>query len=558
MSPLNRVHQELSNFILFGGLMTQPARQEVAELLFFHFVDPNYDSKRYLEKTALARSHPKWYNLISKVMEQNGLRRLTINNEDFALSVARETLNWTKKVNKQLDNNNIHSEDEAQLTKMKGLTRELIDGRWIALLDFLKDIYPDRKEDWIFWEETHRKEFDDVIQTQQGTADFDRELKELEVIRNSILKEWEKLLHKEKSQMQDVFLNRAFEQYYGELNRKVAQLQELGDLMSPFFNFLGHVWNDAIGNWNKISWKDLEQYAMQLKRDRHLRELAYMLGRWNSTQHAMKEEKLQQLVSKKQWKPNPYGKSEIIGIHHSNNLNSMLPSETALLSSPETEILLSLKYAEKKLLTFQYRSQNYSDSEEKEEEIVLTESTAPGPFVLIIDTSGSMFGDPERIAKALSLAILEIALKQKRRVFLISFSTGIQTTEMTGMEKDLENMIQFLRMSFHGGTDIQPALKKALEMLKTEAYEQADVLAISDFVIPRLDRKLYDEVMDIRREMGVRFHSLYVTRRADSRLTPLPIFDHHWVYDLDDPKVLRQTIDHFQVFEEEENNSEEA
>jgi len=552
MNPLQRVHQELANFILFGGLMDKPSREDIAEILYLHFVDPAYDSIKKLEKAGIASKYPRWHRLISTVMEQKDLRRLTQNNTDFALSVARETLDWCKKVHLQFEQQNVNSDDEFQLRKMREKTRELTDNRWKALIDFLIDIYPERREDWLFWRDTHKKEFQDVIQTPEDSPDYERELKELEVIRTSILNEWEGLLNQEKSQLQEVFMGRAFNQYYGELNRKVAQLQELGDLMSPFFNFLGHVWNDAIGNWNQINWDNIEEYAQQLKRDRHLRELAYMLGRWNSTRHSIVEEKLQKVVPKRQWKPNPYGKSEIIGIHHSDQLSAMLPSETALLSSPETEILLSKKYVEKKLLTFQYRSQDFSYQHEEEEEPILTQKDSPGPFLLVIDTSGSMFGDPERIAKALAMGILEIALRHKRQVYLISFSTGIQCIEMTGMEEDLSAMIEFLKMSFHGGTDIQPALKESLRMLKEEDYQQADVLIMSDFVVPRLDRSLYDEIMEIRREKGVRFHSMYITRRADKRLSPLPIFDHHWIYDMEDPKVLRQTIDHFQIFEEEE------
>lgn len=555
MSQSTRVEQELAHFILFGGLMNKQARLEVAELLYLHLVNPHFDSMRQLEKCIISKEYPKWNRLITKILQQKELRRLTQNNEDFALSVARETLNWCKKIHNQFENQSVHSEDEAQLKKMRGLTAELTAERWNTLLDFLVDIYPERKEDWLFWKETHKKEHLDVIQAEQGTLDYERELKELKVIRNSILNEWDRLLSSEKSQMQEIFMERAFTRYYGELNRKVAQIQELGDLMAPFFNFVGHVWNDAIGNWNQIDWRDFEKYAQQLRRDRHLRELAYMLGRWNSTRHSMVEEQLQKLVPKKRWKPNLYGKSEIIGVHHSDQLSAMLPSETALLSSSETEILLAKKYVEKKLLTFQHRSQDMSVQLEKKNQKAKVQKANPGPFILVIDTSGSMFGDPERIAKALALAILEIALKQKRRVYLISFSTGIQTTEMTGMEENLNEMIHFLKMSFHGGTDIRPALKEALHMLKEQAYQKADVLIISDFVIPRLDRPIYNEITEIRREQGVQFHSMYITRRPDPNHFPLPIFDHHWVYDMEDPEVMRQTIDHFQTLEAEKEES---
>ena len=56
-------------------------------------------------------------------------------------------------------------------------------------------------------------------------------------------------------------------------------------------------------------------------------------------------------------------------------------------------------------------------------------------------------------------------------------------------------------MSFHGGTDAAPAMEHALEMLQSESFRRADVLVISDFVMPELDgiaflleiRRLYPE-----------------------------------------------------------------
>jgi len=274
------------------------------------------------------------------------------------------------------------------------------------------------------------------------------------------------------------------------------------------------------------------------------------LGRWQREKKVLEEKKVMKAIPRQKWKPSPYGKSEIVGIHHSDQISAMLPSEIALLSSPETELIWSKNYVEKKLLTFKYRSIEESSTAEVQEEVMEeAESEQQGPMILCVDTSGSMFGKPERIAKALALAILNIAIEQNRQAFLISFSTGFQALEMTGLENDHIRLIEFLRMSFHGGTDIQPALIETLKVLEKENYHTADVLVISDFVIPRIDRKMFDEIQDTRRKRGTRFHSLFITRRPDPDLPPLPIFDNHWVYDLENPAVLRQAIDHFQSFD---------
>jgi uncharacterized protein with von Willebrand factor type A (vWA) domain len=117
--------------------------------------------------------------------------------------------------------------------------------------------------------------------------------------------------------------------------------------------------------------------------------------------------------------------------------------------------------------------------------------------------------------------------------------------ELTGIERNLEDIIAFLTMSFHGGTDIQPALREALKMLKEDNYQKADVLVISDFLLPRVNETVVTELQRQRKENHTHFHSLYITRRVDPYAVPITIFDNHWIYDLENPRVIRQTLEEF-------------
>jgi uncharacterized protein with von Willebrand factor type A (vWA) domain len=117
------------------------------------------------------------------------------------------------------------------------------------------------------------------------------------------------------------------------------------------------------------------------------------------------------------------------------------------------------------------------------------------------------------------------------------------------MGKELDLMINFLTKSFHGGTDIQPALREAIKMLKKEAFHKADVLVISDFMIPWIEEKVRNEIIAQRKEFSTQFHSLYISRSIDPGAVPLTIFDHHWLYDLENPQVIRQTLTAFDELE---------
>ena len=65
-------------------------------------------------------------------------------------------------------------------------------------------------------------------------------------------------------------------------------------------------------------------------------------------------------------------------------------------------------------------------------------------------------------------------------------------------------------MSFHCGTDPLPALQKALEMLAQTDYKQADVLMVSDFIMPSLPDPVRPRIDQQRQHNGMRFHSLII------------------------------------------------
>ena len=125
-------------------------------------------------------------------------------------------------------------------------------------------------------------------------------------------------------------------------------------------------------------------------------------------------------------------------------------------------------------------------SEKKEKTDKKTTSTPrlqEGPIIVSIDTSGSMEGFPEKIAKALLIQILEMAKKKKRKCFLITFSVRTKVLEISkpGHWKKLK---EFLKKNFTGGTNGEQMLNDILKTLKSKDHSMADALIISDFDFP--------------------------------------------------------------------------
>lgn len=254
-----------------------------------------------------------------------------------------------------------------------------------------------------------------------------------------------------------------------------------------------------------------------------------LLGKLRQIELSERVEQVNSVHVQDVWQPDPNSREEIIGIRLGRDLEHALPSELALLADSETSILFDIKYIESRLMCFDMRGlQLVGEQKEFVAEQHTSETDKMGPMVICVDTSGSMHGMPETIAKAVALFITTKAREQKRSCYLINFSTSIETLDL-GFPSGFKSLISFLQMSFHGGTDATPALKHALDTMQREQYAKADLLLISDFVMGRLPAKIVDAI-EAQRSNGNRFHSLVINEGFHA-LDVHSLFDQEWIYD---------------------------
>ena len=95
------------------------------------------------------------------------------------------------------------------------------------------------------------------------------------------------------------------------------------------------------------------------------------------------------------------------------------------------------------------------------------------------------------------------------------------------MKNSLDKLLDFLGMSFHGGTDATPAVKEALRMLETQDYKQADVLMISDFIMSGFDKQTEQQITNAQ-ENKTKFHSLVIGNSQNQ--AAINSFDPNWHY----------------------------
>lgn len=136
----------------------------------------------------------------------------------------------------------------------------------------------------------------------------------------------------------------------------------------------------------------------------------------------------------------------------------------------------------------------------------------------------------ERVAKTITFALAKKCLEEERGCYLISFSTGIDVQDMSLFKRKdgLKELVNFLRKSFNGGTDVAPALCHGLELMGSNDWKRADLLLVSDFVMDGLSQQLVDAIKE-QQGNGTRFFSLVIGESGNTET--ISCFDENWCYD---------------------------
>jgi uncharacterized protein with von Willebrand factor type A (vWA) domain len=158
------------------------------------------------------------------------------------------------------------------------------------------------------------------------------------------------------------------------------------------------------------------------------------------------------------------------------------------------------------------------------------QALARGPIVLCLDTSGSMRGAPERIAKAVAIAALRLAFSGQRPLRLVAFGAQGEFVERElGGAGGLDALLDLMGQSFDGGTDIQTPIERALDCVHEAAWIGADLLLVTDgeFGCAPATRERLDAA---RQELGLFVQGVLVGDRETMGL--LDVCDAiHWVRD---------------------------
>lgn len=104
---------------------------------------------------------------------------------------------------------------------------------------------------------------------------------------------------------------------------------------------------------------------------------------------------------------------------------------------------------------------------------------------------------------------------QNRACYLINFSTDIETMELSGKDNAI-NLINFLTMSFNGGTDVAPALREGVKKMQEDSFKQSDVIVIYDGYFDEISQNLQQQMQD-QRHKGNKFYLLDIDGNSSKK-----------------------------------------
>ena len=318
-------------------------------------------------------------------------------------------------------------------------------------------------------------------------------------------------------------------------------LEQITELIDDLDMECGDFLDFSVGNSSFQDVELLKRWLREIDNIKGIREICEQLGRIKRMGLSGETRQVEVQENPIRWTPNCSSKEEIVGIKVSNEIENMVPSELSLLSLPETSTLFDIKFVESQLMCFDmigYQKSEESVSSTREETV--EDEEPKGPIILCIDTSGSMCGLPETVAKAFTLHIANLARKDQRSCYVINFSVNMEFLDFSP-NMAFSTLIKFLGTSFHEGTDPLPALEHALVKLENGTYSYADLVILSDFEIGNHLPKDLAEMIKSQRDSGNKFHALCISGiTIPSEISK--ILDRKWLYDTSTRSVSEITV----------------
>ncbi|CDG15761.1 ATPase RavA stimulator ViaA [Xenorhabdus doucetiae] len=353
------------------------------------------------------------------------------------------------------------------------------------------------------------------------------------------LQRWRLSLILQATTFNKALLEQEKEQFLAKIQKPLALSGSLDPLFDHNDRAAGRLWDMSKGQLHLTSQNRqlFTLYADVLKQQPELEKLAQLLGRSQTAKSIPKDSPVLEPSTKLERVPDTLPE-QISGIRQSDDILRLLPTEMAMLGIEELEYEFYRRLMEKKLLSYRLQGDDWQSKTTLKPVIHHHNEKQPrGPFIVCVDTSGSMGGFNEQCAKAFCLALMRIALADNRHCHIMLFSTELVHYDLTSPD-GLTQATHFLGQTFKGGTDLASCLNATVEKMKENIWQDADAVVISDFIAQRLPGSLIHQIKNLQQHQQHRFHAVSLSHYGKPGI--MQIFDHIWHFDTGMTSRLRR------------------
>ncbi len=252
-------------------------------------------------------------------------------------------------------------------------------------------------------------------------------------------------------------------------------------------------WSEGPGEERRLPTEAKVRFMRELVRNPRLRRITRLFGRYRRL--ALRQRELRAIATT----------PEVVDVVQGGDAARALPAEFADLSLPEREDIFYAKVVTQSLLMYQL--------ERREEE--------RPPLYLCLDTSGSMSGEREIWAKAVSLAMTHLALAQRQRVDVVHFGDAADPLHVVSFRPEDDGTTRLAKVEdvasyfLGGGTDFVKPLSHVLDDLEAGDHGRSEILFVSDGQCP-ISEDFARRFLEMKRRHEVRLTSVLIEGEAAS------------------------------------------
>ncbi len=218
-------------------------------------------------------------------------------------------------------------------------------------------------------------------------------------------------------------------------------------------------WSVQLGGGQRSSPGAQIELGHRLARNPKLQRMARLVGRMRESARALRQKLFER------------ANQEMYSVGLGAELSRLLPPELLSLRHPILRRDFARRLIDGELLVYALRAR---------------EQKGKGPMIVCLDGSSSMAGDKEVWSKAVTLTLLDIARRQRRRFRSICFSsadTPLQVLDLNLRRRyspDMRHVYELAEYFPGGGTDFQKPLDAALDCLRHSSGKRGDIVFITD------------------------------------------------------------------------------